>query len=150
MYLVEKHTICILILTELIFKSCRLHSRVEIETRTGFFQRFNSLHESSSLHLGLPSSSRCGASIYVLSTVALCLTSLFSPLLHFLFFLLFVISLFCSLYCNTASHFSCLSPRAVCCSSSSTVITAVLFAICSLQYTCLKLQGHRHCHVMRL
>lgn len=73
-------------------QSCRLHSRVEIETRTGFFQRFNSLHESSSLHLGLPSSSRCGASIYVLSTVALCLTylsllpaaplSLFSPLRH--------------------------------------------------------------------
>lgn len=89
MYLVEKHTICILILTELIFKSCRLHSRVEIETRTGFFQRFNSLHESSSLHLGLPSSSRCGASIYVLSTVALYLSllpaaplSLFSPLRH--------------------------------------------------------------------
>lgn len=129
------HIICILIVTTLIFKRWSIHSWVEAHSSS--WQLLFSVQK-----LSASSPSYClflftlgYASVFILSTsspyysfmphFSLCL---FAPLLPFYF--LFINSLFRSLYSSSVSHFSLLSPQALCCSSSSAVITAVLFTVC--------------------
>lgn len=134
----EMHIICIFIFTALIFKRCSIHSWVETEARRSVCQLSKSLYRSSLfpvLALSISSHSVTSPSIFpLLCVVALCPISLhLSPSLSSThsFFYFFINSLFCSFYCSSVSHFSLLSPQAFCCSSSSTVITAVLSAVFS-------------------
>lgn len=142
-FLIKMHIICILILTTWIFKRCRFCDSVEIETHSSFGQlcvfyavalSFLFFLLSFSSHSVLLQSVFCQSSLYC-SFVSFLSFSPYSSLFYFLF----INSLLQFLHCSTVFHFSLRSPQAMCCSTTSTVITAVLCAICSTTVLLIKL-----------
>lgn len=102
-----------------------------------------------SLHTITPQLLLCVAALCPISLYCISPSHSLSSPLSSIFIFLFINSLFCSLYYSSVSHFSLLSPQALCCSSSSTVITAVLCSVCSTTPCLLKLlQGRGNCEVL--